>query len=43
MREAGGLTGVDDLELVSHDGARSSFRAARRLFEVGVTVRAAAS
>ena len=37
VREAGGLTGVDDLELVSHDGARIEFRSRGRLFEVGVT------
>ena len=37
VREAGGLTGLDDLELVSHDGARITFRSRGRLFEVGVT------
>src|SRR6476646_3790741 len=37
VREAGGLTGVDDRELVSHDGSRITFRSRGREFEVCVT------
>jgi hypothetical protein len=37
VREAAGLRGIDDLELVEHDGSDMVFRAGRRRFDVGVT------
>ena len=40
VREAAGLRGIDDLELVEHDGAHIVFRAGGRRFDVGVTAEA---
>ncbi len=37
VREAAGLRGLDDLQLVEHDGADMVFRAGGRRFDVGVT------
>jgi hypothetical protein len=37
VREAGGLAGIDDLELVSRQGSRITFRSSSRLYEVGTT------
>ena len=37
VREAAGLTGIDDLELAGRDGTRVTFRARGRLYEVEVT------
>jgi Sucrase/ferredoxin-like len=37
VREQAGLTGIDDLELVAHEGAHVTFRGGGRVFEVGVT------
>jgi hypothetical protein len=37
VRERAGLRGIDDLELVAREGARITFRADGRLYEVGVT------
>ena len=36
IREAAGLTGLDDLELVAREGAHVTFRSGSRLFDVGV-------
>jgi hypothetical protein len=37
VREAAGLRGIDDLELVEHDGSHIVFRSGTRRFDVGVT------
>ena len=37
VREAAGLRGIDDLELVEHDGLHMVFRAGSRRFDIGVT------
>jgi hypothetical protein len=37
VREAAGLRGIDDLELVEHDGSHFVFRAGGRRFDVGIT------
>jgi hypothetical protein len=37
VREATGLLGVDDLDLIGHEGDRIVFRAGSRVFDVGVT------
>ena len=37
VREAADLRGIDDLELVEHDGLHMVFRAGSRRFDVGVT------
>ena len=37
VREAGDLRGIDDIELVEHDGSHVVFRAGGRRFDIGVT------